>query len=79
MSKYRITVEIGCPDEERKIEERIRRYTQLCRRYSEILVNSGVNWKPEYEQEMSLLREELQKEKSELNELIEKFNRRRVK
>lgn len=39
--------------------KQIARYTALARRYSELVLASGQNWKPEYTQELQELNREL--------------------
>ena len=40
-------------------EQQITRYLELSARMLQIMLDSGVNWKPEYEAELTAIREEL--------------------
>lgn len=55
-------------------DKQVLKYLDLLNRKSNILVNSGVNWKPEYENEMK----EINKELSELLPLIEEERKNRT-
>lgn len=40
-------------------EKQVVRYTELAKRKSEILLKTGVNWKPEYAEELKCINREL--------------------
>lgn len=47
--------------------EKILEYTRLVKRYSFLLMHSGVSWKPEYETEMKSLEKKLSFLKAEIS------------
>lgn len=53
--------------------KQIARYTALAKRYSEIVLASGNDWKPEYEEEI----QEINKKLTELRKEIDKHHRKR--
>ena len=48
--------------------KQIERYTALAKRYSEIVLASGNNWKPEYAEELEGLTRELTALRKEIDE-----------
>lgn len=53
-------------------EKQIARYLELSARMLQIMLNSGINWKPEYEAELISIKEELHQMRPLVDEEHEK-------